>query len=278
MAVPRTKTALRALLGAHGLQPAKMRGQHFLVDPNLIDFIVRSSGVGPGDNVLEVGTGTAILTDALERSGAAVLSCDIDTRLHEIARDLREWPPRVRFVCADILESKHVLQPALLDAWLTAEGRPRVVSNLPYGVATPFLANLLWEGVEFADALVLVQKEAAERFVAPVNTAAYGPLAIAVGLFAQAEIVRAVGPQVFWPPPRVESALLRLRPTNPQRARDLRALGLEDLLREVFTQRRKTLGKRLGQQRLREAGIDPRARPQEVEPEAWVRLLTVPPS
>lgn len=278
MAVPRTKTALKALLGAHQIHPAKLRGQHFLVDPNLIDFIVRTAGVGPGDNVLEVGTGTGILTDALERSGAAVLTCDIDTRMQGITRGLREWPERVRFLNTDVLRSKHALQGELLDAWASVEGPRKVVSNLPYGVATPFLANLLWEGIEFSDALVLVQREAAERFVAPVNSSAYGALSVAVGLFARAEIVRFVGPQVFWPQPKVESALLRLVPNDPERAGELRARGLEELLREVFTQRRKTLRKRLGEQRLIRAGIDPGARPQEVEPEAWVRLLTVPPS
>jgi 16S rRNA (adenine1518-N6/adenine1519-N6)-dimethyltransferase len=153
-----------------------------------------------------------------------------------------------------------------------------VVSNLPYAVATPVLANLLWDGVAFEDAVVLVQREAAERFVAKPGTAEYGPMAIAVGLLADAEILRHVPPQVFWPAPKVESALLRVRPRAPAEARRLRDLGLPALLMDAFQQRRKTLRKRLGEARLLAAGIDPGARPEDVAPEGWARLLTVPPS
>lgn len=278
MAVPRNQTALKALLGAHGLSPRKLHGQHFLADANLIEFIVRAAEVGPGDCVLEVGTGTGILTDALAEAGARVFSCDVDARLQEVTRGLRDWPERVAFLAEDVLSGKHALNPAVIRPWLESGGRPKVVSNLPYAVATPFLANLLWSGTPFSQAVVLVQKEAAERFTAPVRTHAYGPMAIAVRLFAAAEIVRSIGPQVFWPRPKVQSALLRLAPRHPERARELSDAGLPALLAEAFGQRRKTLGKRLGAARLEAAGIDPDRRAEEVEPEEWLRLLTVPPS
>ncbi|MHC4959974.1 MAG: 16S rRNA (adenine(1518)-N(6)/adenine(1519)-N(6))-dimethyltransferase RsmA [Planctomycetota bacterium] len=278
MPVPRTKTAVQALLGAHGLHPKRLKGQNFLVDPNLIDFIVRTSGVGPGDRVLEVGTGTGILTDALAATGADVVTCDVDASLQRITRGLQEWPDRVRFVEADVLRSKHVLNPDVIEAWQSGLGRRRLVSNLPYSVATPLIATLLWEGIEFEDGLVLVQREAAERFIAPVNTAEYGAMTVAVRLLAEASIVRHVGPQVFWPQPKVQSALLALRPVDTARARELNAAGLQVLLRNVFTQRRKTLRKRFSAEQLEAAGIDPGARPQEVEPEAWAGLLTVRPS
>lgn len=279
MPVPRTKTAVRALLAAHGVHPRRLHGQHFLVDGNLIDAIVRTAEVGPQDCVLEVGTGTGILTDALADRAGAVVSCDIDARIQGVARGLRDWPATVLFLAEDVLAGKHRLNPVVFDAW-AARGRGlslRVVSNLPYGVATPFLANLLWEGVPLRDAVVLVQREAAERFTAVPRTPAYGPLAIAVGLLAEAEVLRRVGKGVFWPEPKVESCLLRIRPKDPARALELRRAGLPDLLKEAFAQRRKALGRRLGAERLRAAGIDPGARAEEVPPEAWVPLLTVPP-
>lgn len=281
MAVPTTKTGVQALLGAHGFNPTKLRGQHFLVDRNLIDAIVRDAGVGPMDCVLEIGTGTGILTDALAGRAGRVVTCDVDRRLQEIARGLREWPPAVVFLLEDILAGKHALNPVVLDRWRAeaAEGlRLRVVSNLPYAVATPVLANLLWDGIPFSDAVVLVQREAAERFVARPGTGEYGPMAIAVALLAEAAILRHVPPQVFWPAPKVESALLRLAPRAPGRAVELRDAGLPSLLQDAFQQRRKTLRKRLGEARLVAAGIAPTARPEEVPPEAWVRLLTVPPA
>ena len=278
MAVPRTKTAVRALLGARGLSPRRLRGQCFLVDGNLIDFIVRTADVKQDDCVLEVGTGTGILTDALADRAGSVFSCDLDAGLQELARGLREWPPSVRFLNGDILAGKHRLNPEIVDPWLAAGGRARVISNLPYSVATPFLANLLWDGVAIADALVLVQKEAAQRFVAPVGSSDYGPMTIAIALLAKARVVRDVGPQVFWPQPRVMSSLLHLAPTDPQRARELRDAGLPELLRRGFAHRRKTLRRNLDSERLEAAGIDPGARPQEVSPDAWLRLLTVPPA
>jgi 16S rRNA (adenine1518-N6/adenine1519-N6)-dimethyltransferase len=290
--VPITKTGVQALLGAHGFNPTRLRGQHFLVDRNLIDAIVRDADVGPGDCVLEIGTGTGILTDALAGRAGRVVTCDLDRRLQEIARGLREWPPTVTFLLADILEGKHKLNPAVIRRWesegalASAEataGKPgalrlRVVSNLPYSVATPVLANLLWDGIPFHDAVVLVQREAAERFVAKPGTGDYGPMAIAVALLAEAAILRHVPPQVFWPAPKVESALLRLAPRAPSRALTLRDAGLPSLLQDAFQQRRKTLRKRFGEARLAAAGIDPTARPEEVPPEAWPRLLTVPPA
>lgn len=281
MTVPTTKTGVQALLGAHGFNPTKLRGQHFLVDRNLIDAIVRDAGVGPSDCVLEIGTGTGILTDALAGRAGRVVTCDVDRRLQDIAKGLREWPETVVFLLEDILAGKHALNPVVLDRWRAEAGgglRLRVVSNLPYAVATPVLANLLWDGVPFSDAVVLVQREAAERFVAKPGTGDYGPMAIAVALLAEAEILRHVPPQVFWPAPKVESALLRVVPRAPQRAVGLRDAGLPSLLQDAFQQRRKTLRKRLGEARLLAAGIAPTARPEEVPPEAWLRLLTVPPA
>jgi 16S rRNA (adenine1518-N6/adenine1519-N6)-dimethyltransferase len=280
VAVPTTKTGVQALLGAHGFNPTRIRGQHFLVDRNLIDAIVRDADVGPEDCVLEIGTGTGILTDALAGRAGRVVTCDLDARLHGIAKELREWPSTVVFLLEDILAGKHALNPVVLSRW-ESEGaalRLRVVSNLPYSVATPVLANLLWDGVPFLDAYVLVQREAAERFVARPGTSEYGPMAIAVDLLAEAEILRRVPPQVFWPAPKVESALLRVRPRAPAEARRLRDLGLPSLLMDAFQQRRKTLRKRFGEARLRSAGIDPAARPEDVPAAAWARLLTVPPS
>jgi len=193
------------------MHPRRLRGQNFLVDGNLIDAIVRDADVGPGDAVLEIGTGTGILTDALAERAGLVVTVDIDAELQALARSLRAWPETVRFVTADILDGKRRLNGEVLEVWGGAGAglRRRVVSNLPYAIATPVVACLLWQGIEFMDATLLVQREAAERMTAPVGARAYGPMAIAVALLAGARLLRAVPPQVFWPEPKVESALLR---------------------------------------------------------------------
>jgi len=275
VSVPRNRRAVQALLAREGLAPRKPHGQNFLVDGNLVDAIVRDAAVGPDDAVLEIGTGTGILTDALADRAGAVVSCDLDTGMLAMTRQLREWPPSVRFLAEDALAGKHALNPRVVEAWLKAGPDRKVVSNLPYGAATPILANLLWSGIPFSEAVVLVQREAAERFTAPVGTSAYGPMSIAVALFAEAAILRFVPAQVFWPRPRVESAVLRLVLRDPARATALREAGLPRLLHDAFLHRRKMLRRLVGVESLERAGIAADARPEQVEPEAWVRLLTL---
>ncbi len=282
MAVPHTKTALKAMLLARGRRPTRHRGQHFLVDPNLVDAIVRSAGVRRDDCVLEVGTGSGILTDKLIGPAGCVVSLEIDRELLELTRQARDWPTHAILLEADVLRRKHQLEPAALERWRAERdarglGSLLVVSNLPYSVATPFLANLLWEGIEARDVVVLVQREAAERFVAVPDTAAYGPMSVAVALLAEARILRRVPPDVFWPAPKVEAAVLRLTPRDPALARELRAAGLQDLLRTGFAHRRKTLRKAFSPESLERAGLDPGVRPAAVEPEGWVRLLRAGP-
>jgi len=270
--VPRTRKAVEALLASHGIFPRRQRGQNFLVDGNLIDAIVRDAGVEQRHAVLEVGTGTGILTDALASLAGAVVTCDLDERLQGITRGLAEWPDHVQFVAADVLQGKHALNPVVIDAWQAAGLVPKVVSNLPYGIATPFLANLLWSDLPFEDATILVQREAAERFTADVGTSEYGPMAIAVGLLAEARVLRDVPRQVFWPQPKVESALLRIEPRDRGRTAILRAAGLPDLLHRAFLHRRKVLRRLVPPEILESAGLPADVRPEAVAPEQWVTL------
>lgn len=233
---------------------------------------MRDAGVAASDCVLEVGTGTGILTDALADRAARVVTCDVDARLQEIARGLRDWPDTVTFLPVDVLAGKHALNPDVLAAWACPGLRRRIVSNLPYAIATPFLANLLAE--PWHDAVLLVQREAAERFVARPGTAEYGPIAVMLAAAHEVAVLRQVGPQVFWPQPRVHSTLIRVAAVAPGPHPELRAL--EALLRTGFRWRRKTLRKAFPVARLEAAGIDPGARPQDVVPEQWHRLLTAP--
>jgi len=270
--VPRTRNAVQALLASHGIQPRKIRGQNFLIDGQLIDAIVRDAGVESRHAVLEIGTGTGILTAALAERAGAVVTCDIDEQLQGITRGLGDWPEHVRFVGGDILQGKHALNPEITEMWRAAGLVPKVVSNLPYSVATPVLANLIWSDLPFEDATVLVQREAAERFVAPVGTSEYGPMAIAIGLLAEAQVVRAVPPQVFWPQPRVQSSVLRITPRNRDRVPEYRAMGLPELLQKAFLHRRKVLRRMIAPELIEAAGLPPEVRPEGVAPEQWVAL------
>ena len=179
---PRTARALRDALAAHGVAPAKRHGQCFLTDVQAIDAIVRDAEVGPDDAVLEVGTGTGLLTHALAEAGASIDTFDIDPRVQALARGFRAWPERVRFHLVDVLEGKHAPRPSVprgprarARARVPA-GPVKVVSNLPYNVATLVPPRRCSRSPDPPDAItVMVQLEVAEKLLGSTGDDDYGP-------------------------------------------------------------------------------------------------------
>ena len=285
---PRTTKALREALDAAGLSPRKRHGQCFLTDVQAVDAIVRDARVAPGDAVVEVGTGTGLLTHALCEAGAAVETFDLDAEILELAKGLRDWPERVVFHHADALAGKHDLSPALLAALARARaaagpGRARFVSNLPYNAATPVLLALLTLEDPPDTITAMVQSEVGEKLLAKAGEADYGPPSILRRLQADGRIVRRFPAQVFWPRPQVRSALLELVPRRPPSLRPEESRGFATFLLGLFSRRRKILSTALRAARpalcaddaaaaCRAAGLDPRSRPEDVAPEDLVRL------
>lgn len=241
---PRTAQALSAALEAAGLAPDRRHGQCFLTDVQAVDAIVRDAEVTASDHVVEVGTGPGLLTHALAATGAAVTTFDIDARLQRFTRELVAWPPAVLFVEGDVLAGKHELAPAFAQA-LEREpapgGRRLLVSNLPYNVATPILLGVLGLPRPPQQVTVMVQREVAEKLLAPPGQPAYGAPSVLVGLAATGRILRRFPPQVFWPRPRVDSALLRLDPREPSPYRAGEADAFGRFVTALFMRRRKVL-------------------------------------
>jgi 16S rRNA (adenine1518-N6/adenine1519-N6)-dimethyltransferase len=284
--------SLRDALEARGVTPQKRHGQCFLTDAQAVDAIVRDAGVGPADSVIEVGTGTGLLTHVLAETGAAVDTFDIDGSIQEVARSLRSWPERVRFHVGDVLASKHALSDALLSALAAARervgvagpGRVRFVSNLPYNAATPVILSLLALSDPPDDVTVMVQLELAEKLLAGPGERDYGPPSILRALEADGRILRRFPPQVFWPPPRVTSAVVRLVPRRPRELPVAEERDFASFLLAVFSRRRKILstGLRVARPRLAgaaatsacaAAGLDPALRPEDAPPEALLALF-----
>lgn len=241
---PRTAHALAAALEAAGLAPDRRHGQCFLTDAQAVDAIVRDAAVTAVDHVVEVGTGPGLLTHALAGTGARVTTFDIDARLQRFARDVEAWPATVTFVEGDVLAAKHQLSPAFaaaLEREPAPEGRRLLVSNLPYNVATPILLGVLGMARPPQQITVMVQREVAEKLLAPPGHAAHGAPSVLVGLAATGRILRRFPPQVFWPRPRVDSALLRLDPIAPSPYRFGEADAFGRFVTGLFTQRRKVL-------------------------------------
>ncbi|MFN8160654.1 MAG: 16S rRNA (adenine(1518)-N(6)/adenine(1519)-N(6))-dimethyltransferase RsmA [Solirubrobacterales bacterium] len=205
-------------------------GQNFLVDPGLLEAIVRTSGVGAEDVVLEVGAGEGVLTRALAARARFVHSLELDRRLAE-ALDPVAALPNVELHWGDAMKLPlDRLEPA----------PAAIVSNLPYSVATPVIVRTLVELPGVRTWTVMVQREIAERLRASPGSAAYGAPSVIVGLAAEVRLDRTVDPAVFRPRPRVSSALVVMRRTGPPPPPPTRRL-----VREAFAHRRKSLARSL---------------------------------
>jgi 16S rRNA (adenine1518-N6/adenine1519-N6)-dimethyltransferase len=267
-----TPGALRELARRHGIRPRKGLGQHFLVEPSLARRIVELAGVGPGDRVLEVGAGLGSLTVALAEAGAEVLALEVDEALLPALREVVGGLPGVRVVRAD---ATAVEWGALLEG----PGTWTLVANLPYNVAVPVLLRLLEEEPRVERMLVMVQREVGERLVAGPGEEQYGAVSLQVAHRCEGRIVRRVPRTAFWPEPNVDSVLVWLERRPPPVEVDEEALWR--VVREAFAQRRKTMRNalvRLGfdpagaEEALRACGVDPRARPEELDLRAFACL------
>lgn len=266
-----TPASVRALLAEHGLRPSRRLGQHFLADPNTARRIVRLAGADSGDRVLEIGPGLGSLTLALRERGCDVLALEVDRRLAGVLEEVVAGDEGVRVVTGDALAVD-------LDSLLNTD-RWRCVSNLPYNVATPVVIRLLEEAPSVQSALVMVQREVADRLVAAPGSAAYGAPSVRVTYYADARIVGMVPRAVFVPVPKVDSALVELvrRDAPPV---DVPSQGrLFELVRAGFAHRRKmlrrTLRPALGERAadvLTAAGVDPRARAESLGLSEWAAL------
>lgn len=259
---------IRELLEQHGVHPSKRLGQNFLTDPNLVDRIVRTSGVRPGDQVLEVGAGTGTLTHALAATGAAVLSYETDRRLEPILKGA------LAGVNVD-LRFEDVMRTDLATA--LGAGSWTMVANLPYNIGTPLLLDILRRVPAVDRLVVMVQREVADRLLAPPGNRIYGIPSIVVTLHAEARLAFTVPPSVFFPMPEVESAVVSMDRRYP----DEYAEQAIQLAAVAFQQRRKMLRRSLAESvedpgtALAAAGIDETARPEDVSVADFVRLAEV---
>ena len=263
--------SLRAVIARHGLAPRRSLGQHFLLDPVLLDRIVACAAPLDDAHVIEVGPGPGGLTRALLASPAAsVTAIELDSRaVVALAELAARHPGRLAVIRADALEA----DPAALVA------APRaIVANLPYNVGTAMLVRWLQRAGAFRSMTLMFQQEVAARIVARPGDTAYGRLAVLAALTVRASVVLRVPAGAFWPPPKVDSAVVRLDPLERQQAPDLLA-AVATVTAAAFGQRRKMLRASLrglgGEAMLARLDIDPRLRAETLAPEDFVRIAGV---
>jgi 16S rRNA (adenine1518-N6/adenine1519-N6)-dimethyltransferase len=260
-----TRGEIKELLRRHGVSPVHRLGQHFLADANITRKIVGAAGVGSGSLVVEVGAGTGTLTRALAASGAHVLAYEIDRSLEPVLRE----------VTADLdvdLRFDDVMRADLGSEM--EDGVWTMVANLPYNVGTPLVLECLRHMPRIKTFVVMMQKEVGLRLVARPGSKSYGLPSVVCGLHARGTLAFTVPPQVFIPPPKVESAVVVLHRLDPQPLSE-RAI---ELASAAFGQRRKMLRGSLAGvlddpvSVLETVGLDATARAEELSPKDYLRI------
>jgi 16S rRNA (adenine1518-N6/adenine1519-N6)-dimethyltransferase len=260
-----TRSEISALLDRHGLSPIKHLGQHFLADANITRKIVEVSEVGAGSRVVEIGAGTGTLTRALAAAGAHVVAYEIDRGLAPVLVEVTSGlDVELRFENVVDVDFATVLEGA---GWA-------MVANLPYNVGTPVVLDAIRGAPGIERFVVMVQKEVARRFAATAGTEAYGLPSVVAAIYTEARVAFTVPPQVFYPPPRIDSAVVvmtrKITPDGAGRAVELARAG--------FGQRRKMLRRSLAGivdepvALLESAGIDPTARAEDLTSDDFLRL------
>jgi 16S rRNA (adenine1518-N6/adenine1519-N6)-dimethyltransferase len=273
--MPLTPTATRDLLAQLGHQPKRFLGQNFLVDGNIVRKSLELAGVRAGDTVVEIGPGLGTLTTALLETGANVWAVEKDRTLHKhLSQTLvPRFPATFHLLEGDAVE--HPL--AGLDAE-TATRSFKVVANLPYAIATPWLDGVL-SGPLPQRMVLMLQQEAAQRYTAQPGSKAFG----AISVFLQSAYAVAPGhkvePGCFYPRPDIDSYLLHLV-LKP--APYIFSATAKTLIRSCFQQRRKQIGGLLRERlpdlgvawlaHLHSAGLSAQTRPEAIPTELWQTL------
>ncbi len=221
------------ILERHGLRLTRALGQHFLIDGNILARILDAADLTREDTVLEVGPGIGTLTEELCRRAQRVVAVEMDSRLLVVLGGTVGSQPNLELVEGDAMRVD-------LEALFAAGERVKVVSNLPYNVATPLILRLLLELPQAGSMVVMVQRELADRYLAEPGSPSYGGVSVKMRLLAEVRRLACVPPTVFLPPPRVESAVLRIErrgglPPDVEVAPFFRFLGA------AFASRRKML-------------------------------------
>lgn len=250
----------------------KRFGQNFLHDHGVINRILRAISPREGQHLVEIGPGQGALTEGLVSSGAQLDVIELDHDLHPLLLAHFGSNPLFTLHKGDALKFnfRSLVQPG---------GKLRVVGNLPYNISTPLMFHLLSQADCIADMHFMLQKEVVQRLAAGAGMNHYGRLGIMVQYWCEVEHLFDVGPGAFNPPPKVDSAIVRLTPHAqlPHPAEDEELL--EVVVREAFNQRRKTLRNTLkgllDAEAIDEAGLDPTVRPEQVDLAGFVRLANL---
>ena len=260
----------KSILDRYSIVPSRSLGQNFVTDPNTIQKVVRIAEIKPTDQILEIGAGLGSLTSGL-KNAKKIIAIEFDRYLIPALRETLEQ--------VSILGKTEILHEDAMsirwdDFFIDRPGECKMISNLPYNIASPLLLNILDDAPDVKKIIAMVQREVGERFVANVGTPSYGIPSVKAQYWAHIAIVGHIPPKVFFPVPKVDSVLLEFSRRKNVENDDLELMW--QMVRIGFGQRRKMLRKSLkkfaGNQEFELAGLNPMLRPQDLTVQDWVML------
>lgn len=266
-------SVLRNLMEQYGIYPKKRWGQNFLVDHNILQRIASSSGVHPDLYTVEIGPGMGALTQLLAQQSRGVLAIDIDISLQEPLEQVLATYPHVKLLFADILKVD-VEQELVRQFNLDHIPEYVICANIPYNITTPIIFQLLEGCPHMQGATLMMQKEVAQRIVAPPGSKDYGLLTLMTSYYADTRWLMKVSRNCFYPRPDVDSAVVQFTPLPQPRVQVKDEEVFKAFLRTAFQMRRKTIlnscasffgiSKDYAQHKLEQLGIKPNQRPEEL--------------
>lgn len=272
---------VRDIMERYQLQARKGLGQNFLVDQNILTRIAEGAEIDAQQLVVEIGPGLGSLSRELAARGRGLLAIDIDQRLEPVLAETLAEYEHVRLIFSDIL--KIDIETALMESFQLKEAVSyKVCANIPYNITTPIIFKLLESCPHMESAILMMQKEVAERILALPGTKDYGRLTIATSYYAKVERVLSVSRHCFYPQPEVDSAVLRFIPYNHNRLAPETEMVFKNILNYFFQQRRKIIlnslvnlfkiDKITAEEKLKTLGLDPKLRPENLDLRDYLNL------
>lgn len=241
-----TRSYLMQLFEQHGFNPRSDLGQNFLIDLNIIEYVVDHGHIQPNDIVLEVGTGTGGMTTFMAQQAKHVISVEYDQNMYTLASEAIQNYQNVTLLNCDALKNKNNLSPQVLSAIdeqreANPGSRLKLVANLPYNIATPIISNLVAFDLPWDRMVVTIQYELGLKMSCKPSTSNYGALSVWLQSQCFVKLLKKLGPTVFWPRPKVDSAIVQLTPNPPLKKKIRNRVFFQDFLRRVFQHRRKLM-------------------------------------
>jgi len=280
-----TDKKIKEILKQQELAPQKRFGQNFLINRNISEKIVKLAGIHPDDTIIEIGVGFGALTRYLAPACKRVIGLEIDSGIIRYHREEGSLPENVTLVHQDILQTDFAKLA------MESGGRLKIIANLPYSISNPFLFKLTEHHDKMEWAVLMLQKEVAQRLTAVTGTKEYGILTVRMAACASVKKLLDLGPQHFHPRPKVDSQVVKITfYPEPERKTALPVYDKEyfkQIVNAAFQQRRKTLvnalsainldgaDKKTIADSLEKMGLDSRIRGERLSVEDFVKLANI---